>query len=81
MSEATTLDKVIELLTQRSDPECVVTADNRLDDLGIDSIDLVYLLTTFERTSNAAFSDNDFELGRYETVSDLAKTIDTRVNG
>ncbi|MGW4839770.1 phosphopantetheine-binding protein [Streptomyces globisporus] len=80
-STVTHLDRVIELLQQRDSVTVQVTPDSRLDDLGVDSIDLVYLLTTFERTDDADFEDADFDLGQYETVRDLAATVRTRADG
>ncbi|GAB2934905.1 MULTISPECIES: phosphopantetheine-binding protein [unclassified Streptomyces] len=75
------LDRVMELLQQRDSVTVQVTPDARLDDLGVDSIDLVYLLTTFERTDDADFEDADFDLGQYQTVRDLAATVRTRADG
>ncbi|GGY51035.1 phosphopantetheine-binding protein [Streptomyces anulatus] len=80
-STVTHLDRVMELLQQRDSVTVQVTPDARLDDLGVDSIDLVYLLTTFERTDDADFDDADFDLGQYETVRDLAATVRTRADG
>ncbi|MGX1955482.1 acyl carrier protein [Streptomyces sp. CB02115] len=80
-STVTHLDRVVELLQQRDSVTVQVTPDARLDDLGVDSIDLVYLLTTFERTDDADFEDTDFDLGQYETVRDLAATVRTRADG
>ncbi|MBQ0983214.1 acyl carrier protein [Streptomyces sp. F63] len=77
---ATILDRVIELLEQRDSVTETVTPEIGLADLGVDSIDLVYLLTSFERTDDAEFEDTDFDLGRYGTVSDLAGTIATRIH-
>lgn len=75
------LDRVITLLGQRDSVTETVTPEVGLADLGVDSIDLVYLLTSFERTDDAEFEDTDFDLGRYGTVRDLAGTIATRING
>lgn len=81
MSGTGTLERVIELLQQRDSVTETVSPELRLDDLGVDSIDLVYLLTAFERTDDAEFTDADFELGQYETVNDVALAIDARLHG
>ena len=75
------LERVVELLQGRDSVTERVTPDLRLDDLGVDSIDLVYLLTSFERTDDADFEDTDFDLGQYETVRDLAATVQARIRG
>ena len=80
MSGTNTLERVIELLQQRESITEAVRPDLRLDDLGVDSIDLVYLLTTFERTHDAEFTDAEFDLERYETVNDVALAIDARIH-
>lgn len=81
MNGTSTLERVVELLQQRDSVTETVRPDLRLDDLGVDSIDLVYLLTSFERTDDAEFADADFDLGKYVTVNDLAVTIASRIHG
>jgi acyl carrier protein len=82
MTAQSTVEQLITLLEKRRDSGVdSVTAEDRLDVLGIDSIDLAYLLSNFERTHDADFSDADFEVDRYATVADLAQAIQSRLDG
>lgn len=82
MDTGNTLDRVVELLRQRGDGELATVRDtDRLTDLGLDSIDLMYVLSSFERSHDADFEDTDFDLGRYRTVADLAALVERRVHG
>ncbi|SCG59280.1 acyl carrier protein [Micromonospora halophytica] len=77
-----TLNQLVSLLLQRQgNPADSIGADDRLLDLGVDSIDMAYLMSHFERRYDADFADEDFELTRYVTVADLAKAIDARIHG
>ncbi|MFG1674421.1 acyl carrier protein [Micromonospora sp. NPDC049282] len=77
-----TLDQLVSLLLRRQGNQVdSIGADDRLLDLGVDSIDMAYLMSHFERSLDADFTDEDFELSRYVTVADLAKTIDARIHG
>jgi acyl carrier protein len=79
MDSGTVLRRIVALLAQRGSED--VEAGDRLDDLGLDSIDLVYILTSFERSDDAEFGDADFDRDRYDTVAQLADVIATRING
>ncbi|SCL17992.1 acyl carrier protein [Micromonospora inyonensis] len=82
MSQSSPLDRLITLLTDRTDAFAPsVTADRRISDLGIDSIDMAYILSTFEREHDVDFADSDFDYERYETVRDLAVMIEVRLRG
>ncbi|MBB5827103.1 acyl carrier protein [Micromonospora harpali] len=77
-----TLDQLVALLLRRQgNPVDSIGPDDRLLDLAVDSIDMAYLMSHFERQHDADFADEDFELSRYVTVGDLAKAIDARING
>jgi acyl carrier protein len=77
MTNPRSLDQLLELLRQRRTYEDeAIGPDDRLDDLGLDSIDLAYLLAAFERAHNADLSDDYFDLQRYGTVRDLAEALD-----
>ncbi len=79
MADKEVLDRVIELIAQRGDRN--VSAQDDIAGLGLDSIDVVYILSSFERSHEAEFEDADFDQTGYGTVSDLAETIRTRIEG
>jgi acyl carrier protein len=75
------LDQVLELLRKRRTGEgAEVGPEDHLADLGLDSIDLAYVLSTFERTHDADFADEDFDLECYGTVRSLAEVIDAKLS-
>ena len=82
MTADTTAEHLIGLLEKRQDLATrAVGLDDRLEDLGVDSIDLAYVLSSFERLYDADFADTDFDLTRYRTVGDLARAIEAKLGG
>lgn len=77
-----TVDQIVDLLHKRGGHEDDrIAADDRLEAVGLDSIDLAYLLSYFERTHDVDFDDDDYDLGTYQTVADIAKIVEARIDG
>jgi acyl carrier protein len=81
MTKEEVADRVVSLIRQRDRcASMTVTAQSRLEEISLDSIDLVYLLAHFEREHDADFDDTYFDLSRYDVVDDLIDAVCTRVN-
>jgi acyl carrier protein len=61
--------------------DVVVDETTRLDDIGVDSIDLVVVLTYFEQHLGLQFENEDVDIGRYACIGALARMISERVGG
>ncbi len=82
MNDDPILDRVLAILNQRNaEPVTAINVSQPLDELGVDSLDLVQILSDFEFTEDVAFADSDFDLKQYRTLADLATMISTRVDG
>ena len=76
MPDATLVDEMIELVRTEGkiEPEVVVAADKLLvDDLGIDSLDLVGVFLSIQDKYGVAIDDD--ELPKLLKVSDLAEYV------
>jgi len=71
-----TIDKVINLISKIADiPKENISSKSRLTiDLGLESLDIVTLISTMEEEYNITIPDKDIKT--IQTVEDIAKYID-----
>ena len=61
------------------DEECVILEANLMEDLGVDSIDLVDLGMTVEDVFEVEMPFDDEDLEKIKTVGDLVKYIENNI--
>lgn len=70
------LSQVRSLVAERAQiPEHDLAETTRLDDLAIDSIDLVTVFTIFEQRHAVGFDNDDIDADRYATLGDLTDRL------
>jgi acyl carrier protein len=58
-----------------------LTPETELESIGVDSVELTYILVRFERETGMAFEDPEADVSRYRTIADLADLLAGRLGG
>lgn len=69
-------DKVKSMLMNLGIDEQEIEADTRLDDLGIDSLDIVDLFSTISGEFDIEISEDDFDFSNFKNVGDIVRYIE-----
>ena len=73
----TNFEQIKKILVEQLDlDEDVVTPETSIEDLGVDSLDLVEAVMTIEDTFNVKIEDTDIE--NLKTVNDFVKYIENK---
>jgi acyl carrier protein len=55
--------------------------ESPLEDLGVDSVELAFILTRFERDAGLVFEDAEVDVSRYTTVAEIVDLLAAKLSG
>ncbi|MCK4258885.1 MAG: acyl carrier protein [Halanaerobiales bacterium] len=61
------------------DPNIELTLDQKIDELGLNSIDFIKFLVFIEQEFDIEFEDEDLELGQYSTLENVIDKVASKV--
>jgi acyl carrier protein len=50
-----------------------------LEDIGIDSVELAFIFSYFERDTGLSFDDAEVDVSRYKAVGDIAEVLSAKI--
>lgn len=75
------LVRLRSLLCERLDLDpAELQPDASLEDLGIDSVELAFVFSCFERDTGLDFEDAEIDVSRYGTVGGVVRTLTAKVS-
>lgn len=79
MADRTIEERVLDVLKEQTGKETINLTDTFRDDLNFDSLDVVETAVLIE--DQFGVETNDEEIGQFNTVGELVKHMEGRVNG
>jgi acyl carrier protein len=80
LDEDSVLVRLRSLLCERLDLDpAELQPGAALEDLGIDSVELAFIFSCFERDTGLDFEDAEIDVSRYETVGGVVDTLAAKV--
>jgi acyl carrier protein len=58
-----------------------LTLETPLESVGIDSVELAFILARFERDTGLTFDDPEADVSRYRTIADIAGLLAGKLSG
>lgn len=79
MADRTIEERVLDVLKEQTGKETINLTDTFRDDLNFDSLDVVETAVLIE--DQFGVETNDEEIGQFNTVGELVKHMEGRING
>lgn len=80
MGDTDMLERLTALLRERIDvPAEELRRDASLEELGLDSVELAFIFSHFERDTGLNFDDAEVDVSRYGTLGSVADVLAAKV--